>query len=89
MPIGGAQASPFDLLVGVPAGSRVLLTLPAQTGTDPKTGAVAIVTDQNGDEQCRHDDVGAAAGVLGGGAHLGQTRPIGIRRGGIGEPPVV
>jgi peptidylprolyl isomerase len=45
VPIGGPQASPFDLLQGVPAGSRVLLTLPAQTGTDPKTGAVAVVID--------------------------------------------
>lgn len=45
VPIGGAQASPFDLLEGVPSGSRVLLTLPAQTGTDPKTGSVAVVID--------------------------------------------
>ena len=45
VPIGGQQASPFDLLEGVPSGSRVLLTLPAQTGTDPKSGAVAVVID--------------------------------------------
>ena len=45
VPIGGAQASPFDLLEGVPSGSRVLLTLPAQTGTDAKTGSVAVVID--------------------------------------------
>ncbi|MEO7980521.1 MAG: FKBP-type peptidyl-prolyl cis-trans isomerase [Sporichthyaceae bacterium] len=45
VPIGGEQASPFDLLAGVPAGSRVLLTLPAQTGTDAKTGSVAVVID--------------------------------------------
>jgi peptidylprolyl isomerase len=45
VPIGGQQQSPFDLLEGVPAGSRVLLTLPAQTGTDPKTGSVAVVID--------------------------------------------
>ena len=32
VPIGGEQPSPFDLLVGIPAGSRVLLTLPAQAG---------------------------------------------------------
>ena len=45
VPIGGEQQSPFDLLEGVPSGSRVLLTLPAQTGTDPKTGSVAVVID--------------------------------------------
>ncbi len=45
VPIGGSQPSPFDLLEGVPTGSRVLLTLPAQTGTDPKTGSVAVVID--------------------------------------------
>ena len=38
VPIGGAQPSPFDLLVGVPAGSRVLLTLPAQTGHRRRQG---------------------------------------------------
>lgn len=45
VPIGGQQASPFDLLEGVPTGSRVLLTLPAQTGADAKSGSVAVVID--------------------------------------------
>jgi peptidylprolyl isomerase len=45
VPIGGAQPSPFDLLVGVPAGSRVLLTLPAQDGTDATKESVAVVID--------------------------------------------
>ena len=45
VPIGGEQPSPFDLLVGVPAGSRVLLTLPAQTGTDAAKESVAVVID--------------------------------------------
>jgi peptidylprolyl isomerase len=45
VPIGGQQPSPFDLLVGVPAGSRVLLTLPAQTGTDAAKESVAVVID--------------------------------------------
>jgi peptidylprolyl isomerase len=45
VPIGGAQPSPFDLLVGIPAGSRVLLTLPAQTGTDASKESVAVVID--------------------------------------------
>jgi peptidylprolyl isomerase len=45
VPIGGQQKSPFDLLEGVPSGSRVLLTLPAQTGSDPKTGSFAVVID--------------------------------------------
>ena len=45
VPLGGPQATPFDLLTGVPAGSRVLLTLPASTGEDPKTGSVAVVID--------------------------------------------
>ena len=32
--------------MGIPAGSRVLLTLPAQTGADPKTKeSVAVVID--------------------------------------------
>jgi peptidylprolyl isomerase len=43
--IGGPQPSPFDLLAGVPAGSRVLLTLPAQTGTDATKQSVAVVID--------------------------------------------
>jgi len=45
VPIGGAQPSPFDLLVGIPAGSRVLLTLPAQTGSDATKESVAVVID--------------------------------------------
>ncbi len=45
VPIGGAQPSPFDLLVGIPAGSRVLLTLPAQDGTDATKESVAVVID--------------------------------------------
>ena len=45
VPIGGAQPSPFDLLTGIPAGSRVLMTLPAQTGTDASTKSVAVVID--------------------------------------------
>jgi peptidylprolyl isomerase len=43
--IGGAQPSPFDLLAGVPVGSRVLLTRPAQTGTDATKQSVAVVID--------------------------------------------
>jgi peptidylprolyl isomerase len=35
-PVGAkGQAGPFDQLVGVPVGSRVLLELPAQQGADP------------------------------------------------------
>ena len=45
VPIGGAQPSPFDLLVGVPSGSRVLLTLPSQEGTDAAKESVAVVID--------------------------------------------
>ncbi len=43
--IGGQQPSPFDLLVGVPVGSRVLLELPAQEGDDAATKSVAVVID--------------------------------------------
>jgi peptidylprolyl isomerase len=46
-----AQANPFDLLLGQPVGSRVLLTLPAQTGADAKKESIAVVIDvigQNG-----------------------------------------
>lgn len=43
--IGGEQPSPFDLLVGVPVGSRVLLELPAQDGTDAAKESVAVVID--------------------------------------------
>ena len=46
--IGGEQPSPFDLLVGIPVGSRVLLELPAQqVDRDLRTGDV-------GDEQVVH-----------------------------------
>ncbi len=51
VPIGGQQPSPFDLLVGIPVGSRVLLTLPAQEGEDAKKKSVAVAIDvlaQNG-----------------------------------------
>lgn len=43
--VGGEQPSPFDLLVGVPVGSRVLLELPAQTGSDAAKDSVAVVID--------------------------------------------
>jgi peptidylprolyl isomerase len=45
------QANPFDLLLGQPVGSRVLLTLPAQAGADAKKESIAVVIDvlgQNG-----------------------------------------
>ena len=45
VPVGGQQPSPFDLLVGTPVGSRVVLTLPAQTGGDAATESVAVVID--------------------------------------------
>ncbi len=45
VPVGGAQPSPFDLLVGQPAGSRVMLSLPAQTGSDASKDSVAVVVD--------------------------------------------
>ena len=45
VPIGGSQPSPFDLLAGVPVGSRVLLELPAQEGSDPERESVAVVID--------------------------------------------
>ena len=43
--IGGEQPSPFDLLIGIPVGSRVLLELPAQDGADPAKESVAVVVD--------------------------------------------
>jgi peptidylprolyl isomerase len=43
--VGGQQPSPFDLLVGIPVGSRVLLELPAQEGADPAKESVAVVID--------------------------------------------
>ena len=45
VPVGGDQPSPFDLLVGVPVGSRVVLELPAQTGADANKESVAVVID--------------------------------------------
>lgn len=45
VPVGGQQPSPFDLLVGEPVGSRVVLELPAQTGADAATESVAVVID--------------------------------------------
>lgn len=45
VPVGGSQPSPFDLLVGIPVGSRVLLELPAQTGADASKDSVAVVID--------------------------------------------
>jgi peptidylprolyl isomerase len=55
VPVGTAGAAagsnPFDLLIGTPVGSRVLLTLPAQQGEDATKKSVAVVIDilgQNG-----------------------------------------
>jgi peptidylprolyl isomerase len=55
VPVGAAGAAPgsnpFDLLVGIPVGSRVLLTLPADPGADAKKQSIAVVIDilgQNG-----------------------------------------
>ena len=45
VPVGAEQPSPFDLLVGIPIGSRVVLELPAQTGSDAETESVAVVVD--------------------------------------------
>jgi peptidylprolyl isomerase len=46
VPVGAeGQATPFDELVGVPVGSRVLLMLPAQQGGDPAKDSVAVVVD--------------------------------------------
>jgi peptidylprolyl isomerase len=43
--------SPFDSMVGLPLGSRVLLLIPAQSGQDPKTASLAAVIDMVGAEQ--------------------------------------
>lgn len=55
VPVGAAGqaagSNPFDLLVGVPVGSRVLLRLPAQAKKDAAKESVAVVIDvlgQNG-----------------------------------------
>lgn len=45
----GGQANPFDLLLGKPVGSRVLLTLPAQTGADATKESIAVVIDVLGE----------------------------------------
>ena len=42
---GGQGASPFDTLVGVPVGSRVLITLPARGAADAAKSSVAAVVD--------------------------------------------
>lgn len=45
-PVGvQGQTSPFDQLVGVPVGSRVLLELPAQQGGNPAKDSVAVAID--------------------------------------------
>ena len=44
-PVGTAQASPFDALVGIPIGSRVLLVIPAPEGGEPATQSYAVVID--------------------------------------------
>jgi peptidylprolyl isomerase len=44
------STSPFDSLIGVPVGSRVLMVIPAQSGQDPKTKSVAAVIDIVGNE---------------------------------------
>lgn len=52
VPLGAKdQPSPFDILAGVPVGSRVLVLLPPQEGGKPKTESLAVVVDviaQNG-----------------------------------------
>jgi peptidylprolyl isomerase len=55
VPVGVAGeapgSNPFNLLIGKPVGSRVLLTLPAEQGTDATKKSVAVVIDiigQNG-----------------------------------------
>ena len=40
-----SQATPFDVLKGVPIGSRVLMLIPAQSGQKPATASVAVVVD--------------------------------------------
>ena len=46
VPVGAeGQTTPFDQLVDVPVGSRVLLLLPAQQGGDPAKDSVAVVID--------------------------------------------
>jgi peptidylprolyl isomerase len=45
----GGQTNPFDLLIGKPVGSRVLLTLPAQKGANAATESIAVVIDVIGE----------------------------------------
>ena len=45
VPVGGPQPTPFDLLEGVPVGSRVILEIPPPTGADAKTDSAAVVID--------------------------------------------
>jgi peptidylprolyl isomerase len=45
----GGQANPFDLLIGKPVGSRVLLTLPAQQGANAAKESIAVVIDVLGE----------------------------------------
>lgn len=42
---GGGQPTPFDILLGIPVGSRVLITLPPQEGGDPAKDSIAVVAD--------------------------------------------
>jgi peptidylprolyl isomerase len=50
-PVGTGQANPFDLLLGVPVGSRVLLMLPPQQSAgstakpNPKTDSIVVAID--------------------------------------------
>ena len=52
VPLGAKdQPSPFDILAGIPTGSRVLVVLPPQQGGKANTDSLAIVADvvgQNG-----------------------------------------
>jgi hypothetical protein len=46
VPVGAeGQPSPFDLLEGIPVGSRVLLQLPSPDGSDASKESVAVVID--------------------------------------------
>ena len=46
VPLGAEdQPSPFDILEGVPVGSRVLVTLPPQEGGKADTESIAVVVD--------------------------------------------
>ena len=44
--VGAAsQTTPFDVLKGIPVGSRVLMEIPAEKGQKPATSSVAVVVD--------------------------------------------